>query len=282
MSRFKILKGIDSAIKSNTKGKELFDISFLGIGGAFDTLEGTSSAIIKTRGGKYLQIDCGHSSYSKLRKRGMVEKIDKVFITHTHEDHISGLSSLIYERYFVYNAVTHIECTPAVAVYLKKYLNLTGHPEEQYIINTEHVFIDDESISITKIDTSNHHWPVGNFPNSGLLFHFDTGSDYAILIYSGDINVPITDLMDVENYPFVYEKPENVFIFHDMTSLVHEQNPHTNFELLKPVAEKFKNLYTYHHGQDTVERINQSSPDMALTSLIVQGTDFVIEEALGL
>jgi len=280
MSKFKIIKGIDSALKSN--GKALVDISFLGIGGAFDTQEGTSSAVLKTRGGKLFLIDCGYSSYSKLRKRGLVDKIDRVFVTHCHEDHISGLSTLIYERYYVYNLVTHLECSPGVADMVRTYLNICGHPQEQYTINTDNVFIEDESISITKIDTSAYHWPFPGFCNSGLLFHFDTGDDYVVVIYSGDINIPITDLMDPGLYPFVYDKPDNVFIFHDMTSLVHDQNPHTNFELLKPVLDRFKNLYTYHHGQDTVERINQESPTMALTSLIVQGNDFVIEEARGL
>ena len=280
MSKFKIIKGIDSALKSN--GKSLVDIYFLGIGGAFDTGEGTSSALIKTRGGKLFLIDCGYSSYSKLRKRELVDKIDRVFITHTHEDHVNGLSTLIYERFYIYNMITNIECTPEVVEYLRNYLKVTGHPEDQYVINTENVFIEEEGISISKVDTSNYHWPVEGFPNSGILFHFDTGDDYAVLIYSGDINIPITTLMDPVNYPFVHEKPENVFIFHDMTSLVHEQNPHTNWSLLVPVLEKFKNLYTYHHGQDTIERINQESPAMALTSLIVQGTDFVIEENRGL
>ena len=35
MSKFKIKKGIDSALNGN--GKELLEIDFLGIGGAFDT-----------------------------------------------------------------------------------------------------------------------------------------------------------------------------------------------------------------------------------------------------
>jgi hypothetical protein len=113
------------------------------------------------------------------------------------------------------------------------------------------------------------------------LFHFEVGNDYAVLIYSGDINIPITNLMSPEEYPFVYDKPENVFIFHDMTSLVHEQNPHTHFNLLLPVFEKFNNLYTYHHGQDTIERIVKDSPEMASTSLILQGTSFVVEEKRG-
>lgn len=279
MSKFEITTGIESALSGT--GKSLLNIDFLGIGGAFDTEEGTASALLKTKSGKRLLIDCGYTSYSKLRKKELIDKIDRVFITHTHEDHVSGLSTLIYDRYYIHNLVTNIECTPAVSVYLKQYLKITGHPEEQYTINTENVYLEDESISITKIDTSNNHWPVDGFPNSGLLFHFEVVNDYAVLIYSGDINIPITNLMSPEEYPFVYDKPENVFIFHDMTSLVHEQNPHTHFNLLLPVFEKFNNLYTYHHGQDTIERIVKDSPEMASTSLILQGTSFVVEEKRG-
>lgn len=279
MSKFEIKKGIDSALNGN--GKELLEIDFLGIGGAFDTEEGTSSAIFKTRGGKLFLIDCGYSSYSKLRKKGLVNKVDRVFITHTHEDHISGLSTLIYDRYYIHKLVTNIECSEGVSNMVRDYLRVCGHPEEQFTINTENVFIEDEGISITKIDTTAHHWPMPGFANSGLLFHFSVGENYAVVIYSGDINVPITDLMTPEEYEFVYSNPENVFIFHDMTSLVHEQNPHTNWSLLVPVLEKFNNLYTYHHGEDTVERINQESPVMAATSLIIQGENFVIQENRG-
>jgi len=280
MSKFEIKKGINSAFSSS--GKALVKIDFLGIGGAFDTEEGNASALLTTRGGKKFLIDCGQSSYSKLRKRNLINNIDKVFITHTHEDHVSGLSTLIYERFYIYNLVTNIECTAEVSVYLKNYLKVTGHPEEQYTINTGNVFIEDEGISITKINTSDYHWPVEGFPNSGLLFHFNIEDDYAVLIYSGDINVPITSLMHPDDYHFVYDKPDNVFIFHDMTSLVHEQNPHTHFDLLVPVKEQFKNLFTYHHGADTVSRINKANPAIAMTSLIIQGNDFVIEETRGL
>jgi len=280
MSKFEIKTGIESALSGN--GKNLLDIDFLGIGGAFDTEEGTASALLKTKGGKRLLIDCGYTSYSKLRKKGLINQIDRVFITHTHEDHINGLSTLIYDRYYIHNLETVIECTEAVAKKVKAYLNICGHPEEQYKINTENVFIEDEEISIAKIDTTAYHWPVPDFPNSGLIFHIKTADSYAVMIYSGDINTPITNLMSPDVYPFVYDNPENVFIFHDMTSLVHEQNPHTHFDLLLPVLKQFKNLYTYHHGQDTIERINQLSPAMASTSLIVQGTSFVIEEGRGL
>lgn len=284
MSKFKIRKGIESAL--NASGKSLVDINFLGIGGAFDIDEGTASALLKTRSGKLFLLDCGYTAYSKLRKSELVSQIDKVFVTHTHEDHINGLSTLIYDRFFVYGKQTQIECTQDVAVRVKSYLDICGHPEEQYVISTEkYLYIEEDAISITKIDTTKHHWPVNNFPNSGLIFHFDTGNspeDYAVLIYSGDINVPITNLMDPNDYAFVYSNPENVFIFHDMTSLVHEKNPHTNFELLVPVKKIFDNLFTYHHDEKQVALINQANPEMALTSLIIQGENFVIEELRGI
>lgn len=280
MAKFEIKKGIQSAL--GVGGKKLLDVTFLGIGGAFDTEEGMSSVLLQTRGGKYFLIDCGYTAYSKLRKWNLVDSIDRVFITHTHEDHCSGLSTLVYERFFVHNVKTIIECHDSVAPRVKQYLDICGHPEEQYEIRIGNVFIEDEEISITKIDTTNDHWPINSFPNSGLLFHFSVGDDYAVFIYSGDINKPITSLMPVELYPFVYQKPENVFIFHDMTSLVHEQNPHTNWRLLLPVKEMFPNLFTYHHNENQVAIINKENPVMAFTSLVIQGENFVIEENRGI
>jgi hypothetical protein len=254
------------------------DIKFIGIGGAFDIEEKESSAIFTTAEKRRLLIDCGHSSYVYLKENNLLDKLDRVFITHTHSDHISGLSTLVYDRFFVHGLTTLIECTETVAVRVKQYLDLCGHPEDMYTINIGNVYLPDESISITKIDTTANHWPINDFPNSGLLFHFDRGDDHLVVIYSGDINVPITSLMNPETYSFVYEKPENVFIFHDMTDLVHEQNPHCNFELLKPMMDTFKNVFTYHHSEAQVSNINRQSPEMAVTSLIIQGESFVIDE----
>ena len=122
MSRFKIRKGIEYALKGNNN--KLLEIDFLGIGGAFDTDEGNSSALLKTKGGKYLLIDCGYTSYFKIREKGLIDKIDRIFITHMHSDHVNGLSTLIYDRYYIHKLETIIECTEAVGKRLRQYLDI--------------------------------------------------------------------------------------------------------------------------------------------------------------
>lgn len=280
MSKFEIKKGINSVL--NSSGKKLVDIDFLGIGGAFDIEEGESSALFKTRSGKFLLIDCGYTTYASLKKKDLIKNIDTIFITHLHSDHFAGISTFIFDNYYLNNKVTTIECTELVSQGIKKFLDICGHPEEQYIIKTENfLFIEEDNLSITKIDTTNYHWPAPDFGNSGLLFHFNTGDDYAVVIYSGDINIPITNLMDRQSYSFVYDNPGNVFIFHDMTSLEHPQNAHCNYALLELVESVFKNLFTYHHGEEHVYKINKINPIIASTSMIIQGTSFVIEEVKG-
>lgn len=282
MSKFNLRKKIDSVLKP--KGIGVVSIEFLGVGGAFDHKEGNASCLLKTKDGSLFLVDCGHTAYSSLKEKGLVGEVDRVFITHCHEDHISSLSTFIYDRFFIHNKKTVIECTPEVCESIKQYLKITGHLPEMYDINCDnHVFIEQEfcEISITKLDTSDYHWPYEGFPNSGLLFHVSTGDDYFVIIYSGDINTPIMELMDQESYPFVYEDKSKVFVFHDMTVHDYENNPHCNFSKLEPFVREF-NIITYHHNSKQVSEINKVSSLMASTSIILyDDPSFVIEKTFG-
>jgi ribonuclease BN (tRNA processing enzyme) len=69
-------------------------IRFVGTGGAFEVELGNSAAVVSLSGSNYL-IDCGHSVFPRLVKLGIVDKIDGVFVTHLHDDHVGSLSSFV-------------------------------------------------------------------------------------------------------------------------------------------------------------------------------------------
>ena len=70
------------------------EIKFIGTGGAFEVELGNSSAVVAMDGSNYL-VDCGHSVFPRLVKSGLVDKIDGVFVTHLHDDHVGSLSSFV-------------------------------------------------------------------------------------------------------------------------------------------------------------------------------------------
>lgn len=103
-------------------------IEVIGVGGAFSYELGNTSFLLWDEAEtSAILFDCGFSVYPKLRalekeeNREIIKKIDTVFISHAHDDHIGSLGALLAHRYFVcssntnivgldvvpYNAITH-------------------------------------------------------------------------------------------------------------------------------------------------------------------------------
>lgn len=280
MKDFTLKQAIDASIGKKS-GTPVLEINFLGCGGAFDLKEKNSSVLLKTNNNSHLLIDCGYTSYATLKINNLIDKIDYVFVTHTHEDHISGLSCFIYDRWFLHNKNTKIHCTKEVYVLVRKYLfEICNHELEQVEFFTEDfVFFENDSLSVTKINTINYHFL--NFPNSGFLFHFQITENKAFdLLYSGDISIPIINLLDKEQYKFLYENLDNTFVFHDMTAMEYPGNPHCNFKLLRETKNSVNKLITYHHTMQHVNQISlqQEDMDLAHTSVLNMDKRFIVEQ----
>ena len=257
MSKFIIRNKINSILKSNAK-QPILEIEFLGTGGAFDLEEKNSSVLIKTGAGSIL-IDCGSTVYSELLKRDVIDDIKYIFITHGHEDHIGSLSTLIYHKFFVSKEVVNIECENGMTENLNKYLlDVCGHTVDSYKLNENNGDIfKDLNMRIIKVDTTNHHYK--DFPTAGFIFNFRKGGEDVYIVFSGDINIPITEVIE-EKHPSIYEKmlkvPEHVFILHEATAREYPPHfPHCDFKKLFKVAETFPNIYTYHHSQEETKII---------------------------
>ena len=77
-------------------------LKFIGIGSAFNTKLGNTSAYIKENN-TLLLIDCGELTFDRILKLNLLSDVNEVHIavTHTHPDHIGSLGSLIFYCYFI-------------------------------------------------------------------------------------------------------------------------------------------------------------------------------------
>jgi ribonuclease BN (tRNA processing enzyme) len=61
---------------------------------------GRSSAYLLRYGGTLVLVDCGPGAAVALARRGLLEQIDAVLVTHQHADHLADLIGLAYARRF--------------------------------------------------------------------------------------------------------------------------------------------------------------------------------------
>lgn len=103
---------------------------FLGIGSAFNPLENSNSAMIKT-GNHLLLIDCGESTFKTLIKNNILNDVKSVDIltTHMHGDHIGSLSTLIHYLFLIKNIKANIYFPSNE---LKEFLILSNNQEDTY------------------------------------------------------------------------------------------------------------------------------------------------------
>jgi len=80
---------------SNLAGADYIEITLLGTGGPPPSIERFGpSTVIETQG-RYFVFDAGRGATIRLQQAGIpLDKIEQVFLTHLHSDHISGLSDL--------------------------------------------------------------------------------------------------------------------------------------------------------------------------------------------
>ena len=88
------LAGAGSA-NAQDSGEKKFEVTLLGTGTPFPSINRFGPAILVRAGGKYLLFDCGRGVTQRLFQIKLpFSKIDHLFLTHLHSDHVVGIPDL--------------------------------------------------------------------------------------------------------------------------------------------------------------------------------------------
>lgn len=203
-------------------------IQVLGAGGAFSPELGNSSIIIWSNYRGFL-IDCGYTVYPVLKQQNLVDKIDKVFITHRHGDHIGSLDTFLFHKRYICQQKTQLfgvtDCLP----YLKEVDPSFGKEFDEFFTNALENDGTPEGIEIIPTKHTNDITSYA-FNNYGIL-------------YSGDTNESLLETTPAKNAKV---------ILHEVT-FNKSVDVHAQFDELVKASDEIKNkTWLYHYSVNDV------------------------------
>ncbi|MCK8060305.1 MULTISPECIES: MBL fold metallo-hydrolase [unclassified Fusibacter] len=203
-------------------------LTFIGIGSAFNTPLGNTSAFIKSND-ELLLIDCGSTVFKSINESGLLEDVRKisVIITHTHPDHAGSLGDLIFYAYYIMK--TQVDIYFPDRQLMEKFLSAIGCEPFHYKLSSrmyesiEHGEF--KGLSVEFIDVS-HVDVISTF---GFLLRYDRHSFY----YSGDANnlkAHIIPMLANHEIDYAYQ---------DVCSQDFDGNVHMSLRLLKETVPEY-------------------------------------------
>lgn len=195
-------------------------LEFIGLGSAFNTKKGNTSAFIYKEDSMLL-IDCGGTVFHKLMENKLLESLKElnIIITHTHPDHIGSLGEIIFFAHHVLKIVPKVYFPNKKLI--KNFLECIGVENEMLEIVDEiktlipTVFGDFkvEFLSVTHVNT---------IPAYGFILEGNNSKIY----YSGDsndISEKVLNMLFEGNLDYIYQ---------DTCGLDYEGNAHLSFRKL--------------------------------------------------
>ncbi len=144
-------------------------LRFVGVGSAFNTWLGNTSAFVRLDE-RLLLIDCGGSVFERLLERNVLKGITalEICITHTHGDHVGSLGDLVLYCHFILKIKPVLRYPESERI--RTLLTIFGVPEEVYSLDGSLEFGLEENLRARFV----------------LLEHADTMRSYGILATQGN------------------------------------------------------------------------------------------------
>jgi len=220
-------------------------LNFIGIGSAFNTELGNTSAFVK-QNNSLLLIDCGGTIFHRLQELSLLQGIEKLYIiiTHTHPDHIGSLGDVIFYSYYI------LGHRPTIFFPKKKliegFLASIGVSAEMYHLNScDIVDINDNQLGRFNIDFMKVSH-VDTIPAYGFIMKLNQREFY----YSGDANGISNTILDKLKNSRIQR------IYQDTCGLDYEGNNHLSLaKLCDIVPREFRNkVYCMHLDKQITEK----------------------------
>lgn len=206
------------------------DIRFLGTGGAFHVDQGNSAALVRFNGLCVL-LDCGHSVFPNLVKKGLAEEVDAILVTHLHDDHVGSLSSMLLYHQLVLQKgpATVIVPNSDFQALLEGFLSYSLGPNSGRV---QFKLVSDVP-GLTAVDTFGLH--VKGMPTWGYIFQEGQQS----IAFSGDLGdpAPFFEALGAMDLP-------GLRVFHEV-SFLPQVAAHTHYKDLEAYMADW-DIYGYH------------------------------------
>jgi ribonuclease BN (tRNA processing enzyme) len=216
----------------------MIKLIFIGVGSAFNTNLGNTSAFIRTKD-TMLLIDCGGTVFHRFMDLKLLEGLKQlnIIITHTHPDHVGSLGEVIFFAHYVLKIVPKIYFPDTELI--GTFLRCIGIEEKMVII-------------IGNLEVKIHNQELGDFSLSFLpVSHLPTIPAFGFILenkdsriyYSGDANAIPRSVMRL------LEEGNLDIIFQDTCGLDYNGNAHLSLRKLCDIIPENlrKKVYCIHH-----------------------------------
>jgi len=246
-------------------------IEQIGNGGGLDVDKINTSFVIHIDNKPNILIDCGFNVPKKLKELDYIKDIEYVFITHKHMDHIGGLETLIYLRYFIYGKITNVIMDSKVYEDIgEKFFNHFNSVKDNNKIKYEHMvnfnvmelptkIYKESGIGLDNgINIYGIHGQHGDVTNVGFILNIDKH----YIMFTGDTNATLNIKNTIKH--IVCDKNNQLIVFHDYSNW---DNPVENIHCCKSEFTIYKDLINKYQDNLTFYKVHDGS-DRLITHII--------------